>query len=393
MRADPLNSASLHRANLSTVLRLLHQHGPRSRAALTRDTGLNRSTIAKLVAALAERGLVEEREPERERRVGRPSPVVTPGGQAVAIAANPEVDAIEMAAVALGGRVLLRTRIPTDRPSSPERAAALVLRTVEEWREQRLSGARIVGLGLAIPGLVNAADHRIRLAPHLGWEEVDLAQPLRDALGLPVELDNDAALGARAEHLFGAAAGHSDVVYLNGGASGIGGGIILGSALVRGASGYAGEWGQTRPVILNERDRRADGVLEDEVNRNRLLDVLGVGSADDPELARLLQSADGALGEELARQRRILAATLAGVVNGLNPGLIVLGGFLGMLYEGDPRGFLAELRAEALPAPGREVRVATAGLAENRLLVGAADLAFEPLLADPAGAILAPPPA
>ena len=79
----------------------------------------------------------------------------------------------------------------------------------------------------------------------------------RRAIGLPTVVDNDASLGAVAEHLFGAGRGVDDIVYLNGGASGIGGGLIVHGRLVGGAGGYAGEFGQNRPGIATTDDRRA----------------------------------------------------------------------------------------------------------------------------------------
>ncbi|OZB84344.1 helix-turn-helix domain-containing protein, partial [Microbacterium sp. 13-71-7] len=66
----------VRRTNLAEVLRLVHHSGPRSRAVITAETGLNRSTVSDLVGRLVEAGLVQEHEPDPTRRVGRPSPVV-----------------------------------------------------------------------------------------------------------------------------------------------------------------------------------------------------------------------------------------------------------------------------------------------------------------------------
>jgi biotin operon repressor len=81
---------AVRRTNLGEVLRLVHHEGPRSRSVLTAETGLNRSTVADLVTALAEGGLVVEQEPDATRRVGRPSPVVSASADVVAIGVNPE---------------------------------------------------------------------------------------------------------------------------------------------------------------------------------------------------------------------------------------------------------------------------------------------------------------
>lgn len=378
----------VRRANLAEALRLVHWRGPRSRATITAETGLNRSTVADLVAELVSRGLVVEQEPDPTRRVGRPSPTVAASDDVIAVAVNPEVDAVEVGAITLGGRVRDRARVPADRPGVDE-VIEIVEGTVAEWRGDALAGVRLVGVGVAVPGLVRAEDGVVRLAPHLEWREADVAAPLAAALGVPAAIDNDASLGARAERLFGAAREHADVVYLNGGASGIGGGLVLHGRLIAGAGGYAGEWGQTRPSIPNEEDRRTErGVLEDEVNRSRLLQAAGLGPVDDAALADVLSSSqEPVVIAEIERQRRILAATLANAVNVLNPSMIVLGGFLAMLRESDPDGFLADVRAHSLQAPGEQAEIRPAALGADRLLIGAAEAAFAPLLRDPVGTL------
>lgn len=377
----------VRRANLGEVLRLVHRHGPRSRAVITAETGLNRSTVADLVADLVTAGLVVEQEPDPTRRVGRPSPMVVGNPDVIAIGVNPEVDAIEIGAVGLGGRLRCRVRIERDSVPSAMDAVAAVVRTVEQWQQDELRGCTFIGIGVAVPGLVRASDGLVRLAPHLDWHDADLATPLAEALGLPVTVDNDALLGARAEHLFGVARDHTDVVYLNGGASGIGGGLILGGTLIRGAGGYAGEWGQTRPGISNDSQRRThDGVLEDEVGRARLLAAAGLVGGDDGALAAALASDPGPTAdEEVSRQRGVLAVALGNAVNALNPAIIVLGGFLGVLREQEPESFDAEVRTRSLAVAAEDLVIASAALGQDRLLIGAAEAVFAPLLADPLG--------
>ena len=376
----------VRRTNLAEVLRLVHHAGPRSRAVITAETGLNRSTVSDLVGRLVEAGLVEEHEPDPTRRVGRPSPVVAPRPGVVAIGVNPEIDAVEIGAVALGGAVRERVRIPVEQPDVAE-VVKIVAGVVGGWRDGALAGCRIEGVGLAVPGLVRASDGLVRFAPHLEWRDADIAGPLAAALGIDVVVGNDASLGARAERLFGAARAHGDVVYLNGGASGIGGGLILHGQLIGGVGGYAGEWGQTAASVADAADRRAEGgVLEDEVNRARLVQAAGLVAPDDAELrAALAPAGEGPAIAETARQRRILAATLGNAVNVLNPAMIVLGGFLAILRDLDPAVFDEDVRRRALAASAEGLEIAAAALGADRLLIGAADAAFERLLADPLG--------
>lgn len=358
--------------NLARVLRLVHLGGAQSRAQLTAATGLNRSTIADLVVELVTEGWVVERDPDPVGRVGRPSPVVEAAPRTLVVAVNPEIDAVEIAAIDLGCRVAVRERIETSTLMTAEEVAALVGEVVDRWRGGPLEASRLVALGVAVPGLVRAADGLVRNAPHLGWTDAPVGGLLVEATGLPVAVGNDASLGALAEHLFGAAAGADDVVYLNGGPSGIGGGIIVHGAPVGGVGGYAGEFGQNRVGITG------DAVLEDEVSRARLLDVLGLGAADDAALAAALAAAsdDGPVREECLRQRELLAQAIADAVNVLNPSVVVLGGFLAQLEELDRDGFAAAVASRAMAENVEGLRILPASLGADRLLLGAAELAF-----------------
>ncbi len=383
---------AVRRANLARLVRILHLAGPQSRAQLTATTGLNRSTIADLVAELASIGVAEELPPAPSTRAGRPSPVVATHPSIMAIAANPEVDALALAAVRLDGTVAARRRIEVDHLLTPAETVRLVAETIEQWRADELADARLVGLGFAVPGLVRGADGMVRNAPHLGWHDVPLHELAAEATGLPIVVGNDASLGAVAEHLFGAGRGIDNLVYLNGGASGIGGGLIVHGMPVAGASGYAGEFGQNRPGIPSTADRLAgDGVLEDEVSRARLLAVAALVTADEPTLAAALAASDlPDAREEIARQRRILTTALANVVNVLNPQVIVLGGFLATIAEGGTGELLEDVRALSMPAAAEDVAIRSAALGEDRLLVGAAEAAFARLLDDPVGALAGP---
>jgi predicted NBD/HSP70 family sugar kinase len=380
-------SDGVRQRNLARLLRLVHIDGPLSRAALTEATGLNRSTIADLVAALVDDGLVQEHAPDPSRRVGRPSPVVAAHPGVLAIAVNPEVDAIEIAAVGLDRSIRLSERIDVAAAPSPEETTRIVAERVAAWRSGDLADARIVGVGLAVPGLVRAADGLVRNAPHLHWNDAPVRDLVAEATGLPTAVGNDATLGALAEHLFGSGRGVDDVVYLNGGASGIGGGLVIGGMPVPGAGGYAGEFGQNRPGIAGEADRRAEGgVLEDEVSRSYLLEVVGLDSADEPTLAAALAaSTDPAVATEIDRQRRILSTALANAVNVLNPSVVIVGGFLATLAQHDLDGLHDLVTAQAMPASGEGLSIRTACLAEDRLLIGAAEIAFADLLRAPLG--------
>lgn len=367
-------------ANLAWILSIVHHDGPRSRSALTEATGLNRSTIAALVAELVGAGLVDERPPESSARAGRPSPVVAPSADVVAISVHPEVDAVEIAAVALDRSIRVRERIVNAAPPTTADVAALVAERIESWRTDALADCAVIGIGVAVPGLVRSADGVVRNAPHLGWTDEPLAALIHEATGIRTAVDNDATLGALAEHLFGAGRGIDELVYLNGGASGIGGGLVIHGLAATGASGYAGEFGHNRPGIDGADRRTDDGVLEDEVNRRHLLDLLGLDDADDEALAAALAATEAPeVQAELVRQAKILGSALANAVNVLNPAVVILGGFLALVDEGAHDLLVGEVSRLAMPESADAVAIRAAELGSDRLLVGAAELAFRPL--------------
>ena len=380
------NHDDLRRRNLSIILRLVHRSGAASRAQLTRLTGLNRSTIGALVAELVERGLVEERTPDPTKLAGRPSPIVAASDRVVALAVNPEIDAITVGVVALSGVVHRRIRFATSSSPTAAEAVAITAGIIDDLRND-LSEYSIIGIGVAVPGLVRAFDGLVRHAPHLGWVDEPLGDLLAAATGLPVVAANDASLGVTAERYFGAGQGMTDLIYLNGGSSGIGGGLVVGGVAAGGRAGYAGEFGHIRVSASGQKDSAGiAGTLEAEVTRDALLEVLGLRASetDADTLERALLASDSAaVHAEVARQLDFLAVALAGAVNVLNPQLIVLGGFLAALHAADPDRLGRAVAALSLGTAFDGVQIAPALLGSNLLLIGAAELAFEALLLDP----------
>lgn len=396
----------VRRHNLATILGIVHHDGATPRSQITRLTGLNRSTVAALVAELVELGLVVEREADATKMVGRPSPLVAPVPEVVALAVNPEIDAVTIAVVGLGGHVHSRVRHATERSPGVHEAVAIAESVIESMRAELDARFRVVGIGLAVPGQVRSTDGVVRLAPHLGWVDSPVASLLADATGYPSFAGNDAALGAIAEWHFGAGRGARDLVYLNGGASGIGGGVIAHGAPLGGVSGFAGEFGHIRVSAASGGAASVDsagiaGTLESEVRLSALLDVLGLSADRVEDLDAALSAAfaadgaEGAGGEEnaanaavraeVARQLLHIGTALGATVNVLNPELIVLGGFLGSLLAVDSATLTEVLNGTALAAPREDVAVLRAELGPNLLMVGGAELAFAPLLSDPAG--------
>ena len=190
-----LGQEELRRNNLSALLTRVHVQGATSRASLTRDLGLNRSTIGGLAATLEELGLVTERQPAVVRRTGRPSLVLEPQRDNVAVAVDIGVDRIVTALVALGGDVLHQRQRPH---AAGEHDVEHVIESTAQMVEEVLAahrGVRCLGIGVSVPGAVRDSDGTVRFAPNLGWVDQPFTELLSGRLGRPVFTGNDANLG------------------------------------------------------------------------------------------------------------------------------------------------------------------------------------------------------
>lgn len=380
------NSEVVRQHNLSAVCRLVHRNQEISRSQLAQITGLNRSTISDLVEELSKLGLVYEDAATVKDRVGRPSLVVSASNEIAAYSVHPEYDFLAVAAVSFGGKVLAEERVSLEPGSTPQVVVRETGRLINKLAKQLPANIKIAGVGVAVPGQIHLDQGVVRLAPHLNWTELPLQRMLESEIGLPVYLDNDASLGCMAESLYGAARNFSDVVYVFGG-SGIGGGVITGGVQLRGSAGYGGELGHVRISDSETKDYSGvSGTLESKVRRADLEKVLKLKDVDDTKLeAALLANRTQPVRELVESQLDSLGAALANYVNIFNPQIVVLAGFLSGVFWYDQERLLAAIRKGSLPASREGVIVRVAELGTNILIVGAAELPFSALIANPTG--------
>jgi predicted NBD/HSP70 family sugar kinase len=369
----------VRRRNLSSVLTLVHRHRALSRAELTRRTGLSRSTVKDLVGELVVRGLVDESPAPAVAQVGRPSPIVSPGNRTLAIAVTPEVDAITVGAVGLGGLVLEEIRVPTERIPTARETVEVTTNAIAQLRGKLPEGHVLTAVGVAVPGLVHGPGSAVQLAPNLDWHDEEIGQMISAATGLRTHAANDANVGAVAEHLFGRHGNADHMIYVNGGPSGIGAGFVVAGELLGGDAGYAGELGHTYVGGRQRCHCGSVGCLETEVTQAPLARLL----TELDTLAALPTDHSGAELDVINRQAHLLAIALGNAVNMLNPRLIVLGGFLRVFPAYAAEVLRDALAHRTLRAPRELVRVVPATLGSETLMIGAAELAFAPLLADP----------
>ncbi len=387
-------SETVRRANLSAIVRELHARGAASRSDLVARTGLTRTAIRSLIGELTAAGLVTEAGGTPAGTPGRPSVCVQPvATSAAAVALEVAVDSLAVAIVGLGGSVLYHQRVNRPRAHlSVDEIVSDVEALVGDALTTVGRATQLVGLGVALAAIVRRKDGFVSMAPNLGWRDAPFGARLASAFAgvLPSEsiaVANEADLGALAEHRRGAARDESEVLFISG-EVGVGGGLIVAGQPLTGAVGYGGEVGHM-PVRLDGAacGCGARGCWETELGERALLVRAGLPADGGREAVDQVIEAAG-LGRRQAlaaveESGRWLGIGLAGLINVFNPQLVVLGGLLGRLHPFVASIVEDELTRRALPGSREIVRVVPASLGVDAPLLGAAELAFEPLLADP----------
>jgi glucokinase len=277
------------------------------------------------------------------------------------------------------GTVLRRHEAPTPTGSQEELLAGV---------EAAIAAVRaddVGAVGIGIPSTIDQRAGRAVSSVNIPLADVDVRDLLRERLGLPVAIENDANAAAIGEWRVGAGAGTSDMVMLTLG-TGVGGGLVLGGRPFRGSSGAAAELGH---MVIEVDGRPCQGTC---TGRGHL-EAYASGhaatieaqeafgpAADAHRLVRLADEGDARAREILAGIGHRLGAAIGTLVNVFDPELVVIGGGFGSAareYLLPPaRG---TMRREALP-PGRDrVRIEPAKLGTAAGLTGAAFVGFEAL--------------
>jgi predicted NBD/HSP70 family sugar kinase len=416
-------------AQLLTELHLLG--GTASRAELTERLGCGRSVMGYLLSELVDRGVVTidrataappppPPPPPRPPRHGGPPPAhpaqptgrpshqvtVAPTAPAV-IAVHLDVDTVTVATVGLGARVLHQATepVPTDLDTLLDLVTARIA--------THLAGHhRLLAVGLAVPSPVRRTDGHAVAALHLGWPAVPLRNLLTTRLtavtsqartaeatragsgSLPVLVGNDANLAGLAEHRHGAGRGARQLLYLTTAHVGLGGALVSGGRLFDGAHGYAMEPGHiTVDPAGVPCSCGSTGCLEVEADHRGLLRAAGRTGVPRHETAgaagALLAAAGTGDPAALAAVRHVaarLGSGLASLTNLTDPDRVVLAGSLARYHALAADDLTTNLTARSFLAHADSqadlIAITTAELPDAALL-GAADLALQPLLDDP----------
>jgi len=375
--------AWLRDRNRRRVIEVLRMQGRVSQADISRATGLSRTTISTMIAELRKAGLVLDIDTRRMHpRGGRPGvELVLRDPAQVVVGIDFGHSHIGVAVADLGHNVLVERReeLDVNREAVPALDSAARM-FADVLARAGLDRGSVLGAGIGIPGPVDLAHGTAGSATILpGWVGLRIASEMEQRLGVPVEIENDANLGALAELTWGAGRDCSNFAYIKA-ATGIGAGIVVDGRLLRGATGTAGEIGHT---TLDEAGPLCycgnRGCLETVASGPAIVDLVGLVDGERPSLGRVIELAaagDLRCRRAIADAGRQIGVAVAGLCNIVNPERVIVGGLLSRAGEVLLRPMRDSIRRHAVQAAAATLDVRAAVFVERAELLGALALAL-----------------
>ena len=399
----------LRRSNRSRALWRVFLDGPLTRQEIGADAGLSPATVSNLVADLLAEGVIAEVGLE-DSNGGRPRGLLQANpeyGYVIGVDVGESAFLVELfdLGLTMRARHLSATDMPVAETSAldPHDAVTHVANGIRSVIAQAEVDERsILGVGVAVPGLVTRTEDAVVHGQSVGWDAVPVGAMLKDTIDLPVFVDNGAKTLGRAEQWFGAARGtdHAIIVLLG---TGLGTCIISNGEVYRGAMGSAGEWGHTTVVVGGRRCRcGANGCLEAyvgagaiaaryaELKRDEETQCLREGRTPglhpgglEGMVTALISSRerDPIAAEVLDEVVTYLGAGIANLVNLFNPERVVVGGWLGRALSDPLLPAIREAaKSNALRLPYSGVQIVKAELGQDAVALGGATLPIARLL-------------
>ena len=376
-------SLGLRQSNRLRVLETLYNQPGTSRAELARTTGLSRATVSMLVEELEEAHIVEEHdagEDVRPRNTGRPPiPLSLVPSAAFAVGLDIGRQHVRVAVCDLSGTPVLDKWTPAEVDHAPMESLDLAHDLVRSALDATgVQPDRLLGVGMGLAAPINTVTGELEAYGILpGWEGIRPAAEMERRLGVSVQLDNDANLGALGEKVFGVARGVDDLIYVRLSA-GVGAGLILNGLPYHGARGVAGEIGHVSVVenglICRCGNRGCLETVASPVAVAALLERSSGRYVSVAEVLDLVRLGDRGAQRAVSDAGALVGRALAMLVNTLNPGLVVVGGELagaGAVLLDSIRSSIE--RDAVMPASGA-VNVTAGTLGDRAEVLGAAAL-------------------
>jgi predicted NBD/HSP70 family sugar kinase len=387
-----INAKVARNINRAIILNLIRERQPISRSAISKVTGLNKSTVSNIVAGLITEDLVTE-QLSRNQEIGRnPFDLRVRTGSHFVGAVYIESSKTQLAIVDIDGLIKGMTEIKTDEQHPAEFVAHCIEELDKLRTEFRVHNFR--GIGVTVAGIVDSAQSKVVYAPNLGWENLDLGQIIRKLVPKieSITVENDAKASALAELLLGKhGVTSSNLVFLSVG-YGIGAGIVLDNHILGGNAHAAGEFGHM--TIVEGGDPCSCGnsgcwevYASDRATVNRYAQVKQM-SPDQASKVLIQQVVSASIdGDSFARKEitktgQYLGRGIANIIRSFDPELIIVGGAITQAWNLVYPEIMETVNKRGFFGKQRNTTILPTSLSGNPPLLGAAALSIRKIFAD-----------
>jgi len=373
------NSILIRKWNLSSIFKAIHKHGPVSRIQLAEITGCSAGTVSNHVRTLIKKGFVIETNKGISSGGRKPVQLMINPDKAYIFSIEIEVNQIKIVMFDLEIKVVMKSIIPiTDKGSYTETLKQIFFEMDRMIKEKHLKLNDFLGIGVAVPGLIDKVKGILEFAPNLGWKNIPIAKIFKDKYGLPIVLNNEAKAAAIGERgSIYPKINNMVFVSIN---EGIGCGIFLNGKLYRGASGNAGEFGHitidTNGPVCHCGNRGCWEIFASEnYIVNRYLELPDSNKQlTKKEIYQLGKNGDKKVIEIFNEAGRNIGIGLVNIINGLSPELLVIGGGIVEIKDYIYKEIIKKLEESALSVSYRNVEIKFSKLGSLAAVYGMADL-------------------
>jgi len=337
----------INRMNKIRILNIIRERSQISRAEISKLSGISAPTVTRIVESLIhDEGLVQEIGVGESSGGRRPTLIQFSGTDNFVIGIDLGTTHINGVLANLNAETINEIRYDTNIEEGFEcimgRTAEIICALMEN---PKVRGKKVLGVGIAVPGLVNRSDNIIEISPDLNWEYVDLVKILKEKCDLPLKFDNVTRVMALGELWYGVGQSikHFSVVNIG---YGIGAGIIIDGKPLYGPYGMAGEFGH----ITMDKDSKIKcecgnfGCLEAlasgraisdrvilEIEAGRVSSLTDSVQGDLKKIDTRLVADAARAGDPLAREVfsqavEYIGTAIASMINLLSPQIVLLGG-------------------------------------------------------------------
>ncbi len=362
--------------NKSLILNKIRTQGPISRAQIARETNLTRPTVSSNVKELIDQNIVEESDIGQSQGGRKPTMLVINNGAFCILGVDAGPDSIECIVSDLSGKVLERSETQLQLPTDNEKFLDALKSCIQDCLV-KTAGKDVIGIGVAMHGVVDVETGVSLVAPNLGLTNIPIKEELENTFGLEVKVENDARAMALGEFWFGDHGELESMLAVNIG-RGVGAGMIIGGKLYHGSSDIAGEIGHMT-IDLNGQVCECGnrGCLQTFAAGPAIARNISDKTTESLSAEQVFEQAlcgNEACIEVLTKAGKAMGVGLTNLIHIVNPEKIVLGGGVSKAQQFILPAIRETIRASALTQSASRTKVEITKLGDDATLIGAVTL-------------------